>query len=82
MRAAAAAAAPDIAALNNEFGIPDHVEVFAGLGGLPTVRLMHACGASAEVCLFGGCITSFKQVGRTSELNAMLSYTPTMHAII
>ena len=62
MRAAAAAAAPDIQALNKEFGIPDHVEVFAGLGGLPTVRLTHACGASAEVCLFGGCITSFKQV--------------------
>lgn len=61
VRAAAAAAAPDIQALNKEFGIPDHVEVFAGLGGLPTVRLTHACGASAEVCLFGGCITSFKQ---------------------
>ena len=31
--------------------IPGVVEVKAGLGGLPTVVLMHSCGASAEVGL-------------------------------
>lgn len=46
---AAAAADTDIAALNDQFGIPGRVEVVAGLGGLPTVLLKHACGASAEV---------------------------------
>jgi hypothetical protein len=30
-------------------GIPGFVEVKEGLGGLPTVVLTHACGASAEV---------------------------------
>lgn len=58
---APAASAADIAALNKEFGIPERVEIKAGLGGLPTVVLKHACGSSAEVCLFGGCITSWKQ---------------------
>lgn len=37
------------------------MEVVAGRGGLPTVVLKHACGSSAEVALFGGCITSWKQ---------------------
>jgi hypothetical protein len=59
--AAAAATADDIAALNAKFGIPGRVEVVAGRGDLPTVVLTHACGASAEVTLFGGVITSFKQ---------------------
>ncbi|KAL4856677.1 putative glucose-6-phosphate 1-epimerase [Chlorella vulgaris] len=58
---AAAAADTDIAALNDQFGIPGRVEVVAGLGGLPTVLLKHACGASAEVTLFGACVTSWKQ---------------------
>ncbi|EFN52258.1 hypothetical protein CHLNCDRAFT_36917 [Chlorella variabilis] len=62
---AGAAASPDVAAdisaLNQQFGIPGRVEVVAGLGGLPTVVLKHACGASAEVALYGGCITSWKQ---------------------
>ncbi|KAI3432413.1 hypothetical protein D9Q98_003967 [Chlorella vulgaris] len=58
---AAAAADTDIAALNDQFGIPGRVEVVAGLGGLPTVQLKHACGASAEVTLFGACVTSWKQ---------------------
>lgn len=51
----------DIEALNKHFGIPGRVEVVAGHGGLPTVRLQHACGSSAEVTLFGACITSWKQ---------------------
>lgn len=37
------------------------MEIIAGRGGLPTVVLKHACGASAEITLFGGCITSWKQ---------------------
>lgn len=50
---AAAASAADIEALNKHFGIPGRVDVIAGPGGLPTVRLQHACGSSAEVTLFG-----------------------------
>eukprot|EP00887_Chlorella_sp_A99_P002215 scaffold21.g2215.t1 len=46
--------------LNQLFGITGHVEVVSGRGGLPTVRLTHANGGSAEVALFGGCITSWK----------------------
>ena len=32
-------------------GIPGSVEFEAGRGGLPTVVLKHACGASAQVCV-------------------------------
>lgn len=42
-------------------GIEGHVEAFQGPGGLPFVRLSHACGSSVEVSLFGAQITSFKQ---------------------
>ena len=58
---ASSAAADQVKELNSKFGIPDHVEFKEGRGGLPTVVLKHACGASAEILLFGGCITSFKQ---------------------
>jgi glucose-6-phosphate 1-epimerase len=58
---AAASSTADIQILNDKYGIPGHVEVVAGRGGLPTVVLKHACGASAEITLFGGCITSWKQ---------------------
>lgn len=37
------------------------MEAFQGPGGLPFVRLSHACGSSVEVSLFGAQITSFKQ---------------------
>jgi glucose-6-phosphate 1-epimerase len=37
------------------------VAVTEGEGGLPKVVLTHACGSSAEVYLFGACITSWKQ---------------------
>jgi glucose-6-phosphate 1-epimerase len=47
--------------LNKEFGIPGHVEVISGREGLPTIRLTHACGASAEITLYGACVTSWKQ---------------------
>lgn len=33
----------------------------ARFGGLPTVTLTHACGSSAEVALFGGCVLSWRQ---------------------
>lgn len=36
-------------------GIPGSVEFEAGRGGLPTVVLKHACGASAQVRLEVGC---------------------------
>lgn len=47
--------------LTEKFEIPGHVEFVQGRGGLPTVVLKHACGTSAEVTLYGGCITSWKQ---------------------
>jgi len=47
--------------LASKFEIPGHVEFKEGRGGLPTVVLKHACGSSAEVTLFGGCVTSWKQ---------------------
>ena len=37
------------------------MEVKEGRGGLPTVVLTSSCGASAEVILFGGAVTSWKQ---------------------
>eukprot|EP00192_Tetraselmis_astigmatica_P010625 CAMPEP_0117675732 /NCGR_PEP_ID=MMETSP0804-20121206/15772_1 /TAXON_ID=1074897 /ORGANISM="Tetraselmis astigmatica, Strain CCMP880" /LENGTH=353 /DNA_ID=CAMNT_0005484775 /DNA_START=124 /DNA_END=1185 /DNA_ORIENTATION=- len=48
--------------LDGKFGIPGSVSVVAGEGGLPKVVLTHECGASAEVYLFGACVTSWKQV--------------------
>lgn len=56
-----ASASADLADLNKQFAIPNHVEIVAGRGGLPTVVLKHACGSRAEVVLFGGVITSWKQ---------------------
>lgn len=57
----AASAAQDVKDLNAKFAIPGHVEFKEGRGGLPTVVLKHACGSSAEIALFGGCILSWKQ---------------------
>lgn len=51
LRCAAAASGVDIGTLQSKFGIPEHVEVTTGEGGLPIVRLTHSCGASAEVKL-------------------------------
>lgn len=47
--------------LNVSFGIDGCVSVEEGLGGLSKVVLRHACGSSAEIYLFGGCVTSWKQ---------------------
>jgi Aldose 1-epimerase len=59
--AAAAAGAVPVAELQSKFGIPGSVEFVEGRGGLPVVSLKHACGASAEVYLFGGAVCSWKQ---------------------
>jgi len=61
VRASAASAADQVKSLNDTFAIEGHVKFIEGRGGLPTVVLTHACGASAEITLFGGCITSWKQ---------------------
>jgi glucose-6-phosphate 1-epimerase len=58
--AAAADVGQDVDALNSKFGIPEHVTVKPGRGGLPMVQLQHTCGASAEVYLLGGVVTSWK----------------------
>ncbi|KAL4552757.1 hypothetical protein Ndes2526B_g02667 [Nannochloris sp. 'desiccata'] len=56
-----ASAAAQVKELNSKFGIPERVQFIEGRGGLPTVVLKHACGSSAEIALFGGCILSWKQ---------------------
>jgi glucose-6-phosphate 1-epimerase len=55
------ASAAQVEELNSKFGIKDRVSFVEGRGGLPTVVLNHACGSSAEIALFGGCILSWKQ---------------------
>eukprot|EP00963_Diacronema_lutheri_P003714 scaffold287_cov337-Pavlova_lutheri.AAC.77 len=47
--------------LQATFGIGGSVSVEEGRGGLTKVVLRHSCGSSAEVYLFGGCVTSWKQ---------------------
>lgn len=61
MGAAASTDTPSIEELNEKFGIPGSVAVVAGECGTPKVVLTHEGGASAEVYLFGACITSWKQ---------------------
>lgn len=63
-----AATETSVEALQKEFGIDGHVEVVEGTGGLPKVVLKHACGASAEIYLFGACITSWKQANGSEVL--------------
>ncbi len=50
-------------ALQAEFGLPGRVEIVAGHGGLPMVRLTHPSGARAVVYLHGAHITSFVPAG-------------------
>lgn len=57
---ATATATVDAKQLNKKFGQAGAVEVVEGCGGLPTVVLKSAAGATAEVTLFGGCVTSWK----------------------
>lgn len=59
--ASAATSADQVKELNAKFAIPERVQFIEGRGGLPTVVLKHACGASAEIVLFGACVTSWKQ---------------------
>ncbi|GFR48859.1 hypothetical protein Agub_g10813, partial [Astrephomene gubernaculifera] len=53
--------ASSVADLNAKFGLPGSVEFKEGRSGTPMVTLKHSCGASAEVYLFGACVTSWKQ---------------------
>ncbi|EFN55380.1 hypothetical protein CHLNCDRAFT_35636 [Chlorella variabilis] len=57
---AAATATVDVKELNAKYGKGSAVEVKEGRGGLPTVFLKSAAGATAEIALFGGCVTSWK----------------------
>lgn len=64
LRVRASSADPEsVDALQKRLGIPGSVEFgrSARFGGLPTVTLKHACGSSAEIALFGGCVLSWKQ---------------------
>lgn len=54
-------AAATVEELNKQYGIEGSVQVVEGRGGLPTVVLKHHAGSSAEVVLFGGVVTSWKQ---------------------
>ncbi|CAD7702986.1 unnamed protein product [Ostreobium quekettii] len=56
-----AAVSPEVAELQEKFAISGCVDITEGEGGLPKVVLQHACGSSAEVYLFGACVTSWKQ---------------------
>ncbi|WPT18154.1 hypothetical protein PSENEW3_00006155 [Picochlorum sp. SENEW3] len=58
---ASASSAELVKDLASKFEILGHVEFKEGRGGLPTAVLKHACGSSAEITLFGGCVTSWKQ---------------------
>ncbi|MEW5301481.1 MAG: hypothetical protein WDW36_004340 [Sanguina aurantia] len=53
--------AASIEELHTKFGIEGSVQVVAGRGGLPSVVLKHNNGSSAEVVLFGGVVSSWKQ---------------------
>jgi len=55
------AAAPSAAELQKKFGIAGSVEVAEGKSGSTKVVLKHGCGSSAEIYLYGACITSWKQ---------------------
>mmetsp|Transcript_2439 Transcript_2439/g.8751 ORF Transcript_2439/g.8751 Transcript_2439/m.8751 type:complete len:327 (+) Transcript_2439:100-1080(+) len=45
--------------LNSKYGIEGSVSFSDGKGDLPMVTLSHVSGATAEVYLFGGCVTSW-----------------------
>lgn len=47
--------------LQAKFGISGSVEVTEGNAGSTKVVLKHGCGSSAEVYLYGACVTSWKQ---------------------
>eukprot|EP00898_Chlorokybus_atmophyticus_P005573 jgi/Chlat1/6016/Chrsp4S06197 len=49
----------DAQALNEKFGVKDSVIIDEGQGGLTRVTLKHASGSSAELYLYGACVTSW-----------------------
>jgi len=56
-----ARASASAAELQTEYGIADSVEIVEGDAGLVKCVLTHANGSSAEVYLFGACVTSWCQ---------------------
>jgi len=52
---------PTVGELAEKFCIKDSVQFLPGNEGLPKIQLKHNCGATAEVYLFGACVTSWKQ---------------------
>jgi len=50
--------------LRQDFEIPGAVEVVSGMNGLPKVVLTHRSGASTEIYLHGGHVTSWKAGGK------------------
>ncbi|GAX79977.1 hypothetical protein CEUSTIGMA_g7416.t1 [Chlamydomonas eustigma] len=53
--------ASSVAELQEKYGIAGSVEVVSGTAGSTKVVLKHGCGSSAEVYLYGACVTSWKQ---------------------
>ncbi|KAG2501557.1 hypothetical protein HYH03_000064 [Edaphochlamys debaryana] len=60
-RVTVVSASMSVADLNTKYGIPGSVEFKEGKSGSTVVALKHACGSSAEMYLFGACVTSWKQ---------------------
>jgi len=54
-------AAASVEELAKKFNITGSVEVGQNKSGLTTVTLSHASGTTAEIYLYGGCVTSWKQ---------------------
>jgi len=60
-RASTGAVAPSAGELQSSYGLKDSVAFESGEGGLTKVVLTHVCGSSAEIYLYGACVTSWKQ---------------------
>eukprot|EP01025_Chloroclados_australasicus_P033516 TRINITY_DN34203_c0_g1_i1.p1 TRINITY_DN34203_c0_g1~~TRINITY_DN34203_c0_g1_i1.p1 ORF type:complete len:388 (-),score=51.68 TRINITY_DN34203_c0_g1_i1:229-1326(-) len=54
--------------LQEKFGVDKYVTFTEGREGLPIVQLKNDAGASAEIYLFGGCVTSWKQANGSEVL--------------
>ena len=74
-RASTGAVAPSAGELQSSYGLKDSVAFESGEGGLTKVVLTHVCGSSAEIYLYGACVTSWKQrTGTTSWPETQLSF--------
>lgn len=65
---ATSTASPSVEQLDKKFGIPGSVQVASGTSGSTKVVLKHGSGTSAEVYLFGACVTSWKQASEDEVL--------------